>query len=85
MCFTLDWLEHILILAVIVLAIIAILKILIPWALSKFGAAGDFSIVIQMLTICFWAVVIIAVIVFAFTLIGCLLSMGGGFTLMPHR
>jgi hypothetical protein len=84
MCFTLDWLLQMLIWIVIILAIVAILRVLVPWALSKLGGAGDFSIPLKILTIVFWAVVIIAVIIFAGGMISCLLSMGHMPTLLPH-
>jgi hypothetical protein len=87
-CFTLDWLMHLLILGVIICGIIAILKIVIPYALSKMGATiGEgMGVVIQALRIFLWCVIAIIVIYFCFMLISCLWSMGGGFgTLLPHR
>jgi len=79
MCFTMQWLMQLLILVVVVGAIIAILKIIIPWAVSKMGEFGEaVNILMQILTIVFWAIIIIVVIYIAFALISCLWSMGGG-------
>jgi hypothetical protein len=72
MCFSLAWIEQILIWAVVVVAIVAIIKILIALALPQLGWAG--SIIVQVLNIVMWAVVAIFVIVICFDLIGCLIS-----------
>lgn len=85
MCFSLEWIEHLLILAVIVGAIIAILQVIVSFVLPKLPApfqeiAGVISAIIRIVI---WAIVIIAVIVFAFSVISCLWSYGGG--ILPHR
>jgi hypothetical protein len=89
MCFSMDWLMHILILCVIVGGIIAILKVVIPYALSKMGASiGEgANVVVQVFKILLWCVIAIVVIVICFQVISCLWSMGGGSmgTLLPHR
>ena len=85
-CFTLQWLEQVLVYCVCLMALFAIIRLVVPWALSKFG--GDFAIVGQVINIILWAIIIIIVIYIVFALVGCLLSMGGGFhTLLPptHR
>ena len=88
-CFSLQWLMQVLILVVVVCAIIAILKILVPYVLSKLpgGGLGEVgNVLMQILTIVFWAVVVIIVIYITFALIACLWSMGGGFgSILPHR
>ncbi len=81
MCFTLPWLEQLLVWLVIVCAIIAILKLVVPWVLSMLGI----PIVGQVLNIVLWAIIAIFVIYFCFALIGCLGSMGGGVGLFPHH
>lgn len=88
MCFTLAWLQQLLILCVIVGAIYAILMIIIPYALSKMGAVlGEgANVVLRVLKIVLWAVVACVVIYIVFALIACLWSMGGGMpSLLPHR
>jgi hypothetical protein len=83
-----DWLMRILILCVIIGAIIAILQIIIPYALSKMGATigQGASVVIACFKILLWAFVAIIVIVIVFQIIACLWSMGGGMGgLLPHH
>jgi len=87
-CFSADWLMHILILCIIVGGTIAILQVIIPYALSKMGATiGEgAAVVIRVFKILLWCAVAIIVIVIVFQLIACLWSMGGGMgTLLPHR
>jgi hypothetical protein len=87
MCFSLDWLLHVLILAVVVGAIVKILELVIPWALSQMGGTvgAGVSMILAVLRIIFWAVVVIVVLVICFQLISCLIGYGGGMgSLMPH-
>lgn len=72
MCFSLQWIEQILIWAVVVVAIVAIIKILIAIVLPQLGWAG--SIIMQVLNIVMWAVIAIFVIIICFDLISCLIS-----------
>lgn len=84
MCFSLAWLQSLLIWIVIVCAIFAILKLVVPFILSKIGVDG--GIILQIVNILVWAFVAIVVIYFAFAAISCLMSMGGGnFLALPHR
>ena len=79
-CFTLQWLEQVLVYLVVLFAIIAIIKILVPFVLSLVGV----PVVGQVINIVLWAIVAIIVIYICFALIGCLVGMGGGFhSLMP--
>jgi hypothetical protein len=82
-CFSLAWLEQLLIWLVIVGAIIAIIKLLIPYVASAFGSAG--SIIVAALNIILWAIIAIAVISICFSLISCLIGSSGGLHLMPTR
>lgn len=75
MCFSLEWVERLLIWLVVLVAIIAILKLVIPPILAQLGWAG--SLVLQILNIVIWAIVLIAIIIFAFSMIECLASYGG--------
>lgn len=80
-CFSLAWLSQILIWLVIIVAIFAILKLIVPWVLSQIGVEG--GIILQIINIILWAFVAICVIYFAFAVISCL---GGlSFPPLPHR
>lgn len=84
MCFTLGWLEQLLIWVVVVCAVFAIIRLLVPFVLSQLGAGG--SIIAQAISIVLWAIIAIFVIYICFALVGCLLSMGGGhLSLLPRR
>lgn len=76
MCFSLEWFKDILIWLVIVAAIVAILRLLIPAVLTQFGWAG--GLIMNILNIVVWAFVLIVIIIFAFGLIECLIGAGGG-------
>jgi hypothetical protein len=80
MCFTLEWLEQLLVWLVIVGAIIAILRLVIPWVLAQLGI----PIISQVLNIILWAIVCIIVIWIVFALLSCLVGMGG-VGLFPHH
>lgn len=80
-CFSIGWIEQLLVWLVVVCAIVAILRILLPWVAAQLGAAG--GIILAVINIILWAVVVIYVIYFCFMLIECLGS--GGLPLLPHR
>lgn len=80
MCFSLSWIEELLVWLIIVCAVVAILRLLLPYVLGQLGVAG--GIIMQAINIFVWAVVLIAVVYFCFALISCL--GGGGFPLF-HR
>lgn len=77
MCFSWGWLQSILVWLVIVGAVFAILKLLIPYVLSQLGAGG--GIIAQAINILLWAIIAIFVIYICFALISCL----GTGSLMP--
>lgn len=81
MCFSPLWLQQLLINIVIIGAVFAILKLLIPLVLNYFGTAG--GVLAQVINIVLWAVIIIFVIYVCFGLISCLMG-AGGFS-MTHR
>lgn len=81
MCFSLGWIEQLLVWLVVICAVVAIIKLLVPFVLSQLGAAG--GVIAQIINIALWAFVCILVIYFAFAVISCL--MGGGFPLMPRH
>ena len=78
MCFTLGWAEQLCVWIVIVIALISILRLVIPWLASW---AGLPSIVLSIINIVIWAVICIAVIYIIFGLLSCLF---GGLALQHH-
>lgn len=81
MCFTLAWLQQLFIWAIVIGAIIAIIRILLPMVFAQFGGGGALG---QIINIVLWAFVAIVVVYIAFALISCLLSMSGGMPLFPR-
>lgn len=79
-CFSLVWLQQMLVWLVIVAAIVAIIRLLIPWITSI-----TFPIVGQVLEIVLWAALAIIAIYIIFGLISCLIGMGGGLHLPTTR
>ncbi len=79
MCFSMEFLKNILILAVVIVAVLSILGLLIPFIVGKLGLAlGEgWAICVQAFRIFIWALVAILVILFCFELIACLLSFTG--------
>jgi hypothetical protein len=84
MCFSLEWIETLLIWLVIVVAIVAILKLLVPWIFAQIGG-NPTGPLMAIVNIFIWAVIAIFVIYIVFALISCLLGMGGGFSLFPRH
>lgn len=81
-CFTLQWLQQFLVWCVIVGAIIAIIRLVIPWVMNQVGI----PLLAQIVNIILWAIVVIFVIYIAFALLSCLIGMGGVSLLPPtHR
>jgi hypothetical protein len=79
-CFSLGWIEQLLVWLVVIVAVVSIIKLLVPFVLAQLGAAG--GIVAQIINIALWAFVCILVIYFAFAVISCLLS--GGLPFFPR-
>jgi hypothetical protein len=74
MCFSLAWLENVLIWAVVVIVVVVLLRLVIGAALPHLGFAGDALVfAARIVSIVVWAVVVIAIIMFVFDLISCLL------------
>ena len=70
MCFSLGWLEQLLVWIVIVCAVVGILKLLLPFVLTQLGVGG--GIIVAAINIVIWAVIAIFVIYICFDLIECL-------------
>ncbi|HXC76861.1 MAG TPA: hypothetical protein VNU19_07410 [Candidatus Acidoferrum sp.] len=86
MCFSLEWIEHLLILAVVITAIVLILQAIISFVLPKLPGmfAEAVGLITTIIKIVIWAIIIIALIYFAFSMISCLWGMAGGLSL-SHR
>lgn len=82
MCFSLAWLAQLCVYAIVIGAVFAILKLVVPFALQQLGVGG--GIVVQVLNIVLWAIIAIAVVYFCFAVISCLVG-AGGFTLPRFR
>ena len=78
MCFSLEWLKELVIWLIIVGAIVACIKLLVPWLTSI-----TTPIVGQILMIILWAIVAIVIVTIIFGLLSCLLGGGGGIG-FPH-
>jgi hypothetical protein len=76
-CFSLPWLEQICIYVVIVMAIVSVIKLLLPYI--------GIPIIAQIIGIILWAFVAILVIYIVFGLLSCLMGGGGMGSLMPPR
>lgn len=99
MCFTLGWLQNMFVWVIVIVAILALLRLvataiagvpfwpLAPWPPTGQPApSGIIGFVLAALNIIIWAFIAIALVYFVFMLIGCLLSFTGGFpSLVPHR
>lgn len=68
MCFSIGWLEQLLVWLVIVCAVIMVLRLVVPWVAAQLGI----PIIAQVLNIVLWAIVVIFVIYFCFALLSCL-------------
>lgn len=73
-CFTLGWIEQLLVWLVIVCAIVAIIRLLVPWITEMVGM----PIIGQVINICLWAFLAIICIYIIFGLLSCLVGMAGG-------
>ena len=72
MCFSLGWIENLLIWLVVICAIVAVIKLLLPYIVGQLGTPG--AIVVRVLSIIGYAMVLIFVIILAFDLLACLVG-----------
>lgn len=79
MCFSTGWLEQLLVWLIIVCAVVAVLRLIVPWVAAQLGV----PVIAQVLNIILWAIICIFVIYFCFALLACV--GGGGMPLFPHR
>ena len=73
-CFSLSFLQQLIIWVIVIAAIVAVIRLLVPYLTSLIG----FPIIGRIIEIVLWAVVAIAVVYLIFGLLGCLLGSGGG-------
>ena len=78
MCFSIGWLEQLLVWLIIVCAVVAVLRLIVPWVAAQLGV----PVIAQVLNIILWAIICIFVIYFCFALLACV---GGGMPLFPHH
>jgi hypothetical protein len=72
-CFSLQWIGQLLIWLVVICAVVALLRLVVGFVLPKLGIAADIiAVVVAAIRIVIWAIILIAIIVFVFDLIGCL-------------
>jgi len=69
MCFSAVWLVALLVRLVILVAVIMLVRLLLPYLLSLIGVAG--GVIMQAINIIIWAVVLIAAIWLTFDLLSC--------------
>ena len=78
-CFGLGVIEQLLVWLIIVVAIVAIIRLLVPFLDSMTGI----PIIGRVLEIVLWAIVAIMILYVIFGLLGCLFGSGGGLH-FPH-
>jgi len=82
-CLSIGWLESILIDIVIIVAVVAIIRLFLPWFFSQVGL-GDGGIILRVINIIVWAIVVIFVIIIVFSLLSCLVGGAGPIHLFPR-
>lgn len=81
-CFSLAWLENLMIWTLIILCVVAVVNLIIPRILAAFGPAPDGAdIVLTVLRYVVWTIVAIVIVIFIFDLIACALGTGTGLSL----
>jgi len=73
MCFSLGWLEQLIVWLIIVFAVVALIRLLVPYLAGLIGI----PLVAQIINIVLWAVVAIMCVYIIFALLSCLLGAGG--------
>ncbi len=80
-CFSLPWLQSFIVYCIIAGAFIAIIRLLLPWAVDQLGI----PLLGQVVRIILWAVVCVFAVYIIFSLFGCLVGTGGLSLIPPHR
>lgn len=79
-CFSLGFIEQLCIWLIVVGALIAIIRLLVPFLTSLIGI----PLIAQIINIVLWAVVAIMCVYIIFALLSCLLGSGGGLMHFPR-
>lgn len=79
-CFTLGFLQTLIVQCIILVAIISCIKLVVPWLTGIIGI----PIIGQIIMIILWAIVAIMVVNIIFALLSCLLGSGGSLHLGFH-
>jgi hypothetical protein len=79
-CFSLTWLEQILIDVVLIIGFVMIIQLFLPRLTAMLG---PFVWIIAILRIVLWVAIAIFVIIICFSLFECLIG-SGGISLVPH-
>jgi len=82
-CFSLQWIGHLLVWLIVVIAVVTIVRILVPWLLSLAG--GIPAPIMAIINVILWAIIAIAVVWIVVDLLSCLTGGGSGLSLMPPR
>ena len=79
MCFSLDWLMHLLIFVVVVCGIVALIRLLIRFIVPRLGISAEIiNFIVSALTIVLWVFIGCAAIYFIISLIACISGGTGG-------
>jgi len=72
-CFSLQWLEALLVWLIVICAVVALLRLLIGFVIPKLGLGGEvLRFVVKAITIVIWAIVCIGLVYLVFSLVICL-------------
>ena len=77
-CFSSAFFEQLIINIIIIVALVMIMRVLIPWLLSLVGGGGP---IMEVINIVIWAIVLIFCVYIVFGFLGCL----GGFHIGSFR
>ena len=72
-CFSLAFIEQLLIWLIVIGAVVAIVKLILPMALGPLGGPG--AVLVQALNIILWAIVAIAIVIIVFDLLACAIGL----------
>lgn len=75
MCFSIEWIGQLVIWLIIIVAMVAIVRLVLPYLLNMLGAGG--GLVMAIINIVIWAAVAIMVVYIVIELFSCLLGGGG--------
>lgn len=80
MCFSLGWIEELCIWLIVVIAVVSVIRLLVPYLTGLIGV----PLIGQIINIVLWAVVAIMCVYIIFALLACLLGAGGGLMHLPR-